>query len=308
MEILNQSGTLTLTVTGSTFSDTQPNPPGTGIIARSRGTGSMILNIVNSNFLRLRSNAFNATSQDTASLDVDVSGSTFDCEAGIGIGVVLASDNASNMVFNIQNNPKIWSRNGIAVSVLGDGTSTFMGRIQNNPSIQVQSGSGTGIGTQANTNATGVVSITGNTIIGVPVDAGITAIALGETNNGPGSLNATITGNNVTISDIATYNIETRSGSGTAGETQQPVCVNVANNVIGDPAAGGNPYGGIFTWRARVANAAPNALLNVQGSTPISPPRGRATAILQQPEPAKAWPAVALQLALAQQSSRLIRR
>jgi hypothetical protein len=266
LEILNQSGTLTLTVTGSTFRDTQPNPPGsTGIIARSRGTGSMILNIVNSNFLRLRSNAFNATSQDSASLDVDVSGSTFDSEAGIGIGIVLASDNTSNMVFNIQNNPKIWSRNGIAVSVLGDGTSTFMGRIQNNPSIQVQSGSGTGIGTQANTNATGVVSITGNTIIGVPVDAGITAIALGETNNGPGSLNATITGNNVTIADIATYNIETRSGSGTAGETQQPVCVNVANNVIGDPSPGGQPYGGIFTWRARVANAAPNALLNVQG-------------------------------------------
>jgi hypothetical protein len=267
VEILNTSGTLTLNVSGSTFSDTQPNPPGsTGIIARSRGTGSMIINVTSSNFLRLRSNAFNATSQDSANLDVDVSTSTFDSEAGIGIGVVLASDNTSNMVFNIQNNPKIWSRNGIAVSVLGDGTSTFTGRIQNNPSIQVQSGSGTGIGTQVNNNATGVVLISGNTVTNVPVDAGITAIALGKTNNSPGgTLNATITSNNVTISDIATNNIETRSGSGSVGETNQPVCVNVANNTIGDPTPGvGNAFGGIFTWRARVANAAPNATLNVQ--------------------------------------------
>jgi hypothetical protein len=219
-------------VDSSTFSDTQPNPPGsTGIIARASG-GSMTINVTNSNFLRLRSNAFNGTAQGSSVFDVDISGSTFDSEAGIGIGIALASDNTANMVFNIQNNPKIWSRNGIAVSVLGDGTSTFMGRIQNNPSVQVQSGSGTGIGTQVNTRATGIVSITGNTVFGVPNDAGITAIALGKTVAGAGgTLNATISNNNVTIGDLANASRRVPVAVLSVNSTSL-VCVNVANNVV----------------------------------------------------------------------------
>jgi hypothetical protein len=114
----------------------------------------------------------------------------------------------------------------------------------------------------------------------------------------------------VTIGDLATYNIETRSGSGTVGELNQPVCVNVANNVVSDPAG---PNGGIFTWRARVANAAPNATLNVQGFNTNIATTWLTTAILRQryePERSRvaARPSVRARLVGAKQPGARSRR
>lgn len=267
LEILNTSGSLTFNVDGSTFSDTQPNPPGsTGMIVRAAGTSSIVLNVTNSNFLRIRSIGLNATAQDSATLDADVSTSTFDPGTGVGIGVALASNNTATMVFNIQNNPMIHSRGGGAISVLGDGTSTFTGRIQNNPNVRVlcngagcpNGGVGTPIAVQTNNNAVGRVAITSNVAVTNANDQGIAAIAGGKTAGTGGTLDVTITSNTITTNPVALYDIETRAGGFTAGD-QNIVCANVVSNT----ASWAAQAGGIAAYRARVAST--GATLKLQG-------------------------------------------
>src|SRR2546426_12821155 len=43
---------------------------------------------------------------------------------GTMIGIDLDADDASTLVFNVQNNPKIWARNGPAMNAFGDRKST----------------------------------------------------------------------------------------------------------------------------------------------------------------------------------------
>lgn len=276
VEILNQSGSLIFNVSGSTFSDTQPNPPGsTGMIVRAAGTSSITLNVINSNFLRIRSIGINATAQDAATLDADVSGNTVDstnatnAAFGLGIGIALASNNTAHMVFNIQNNPTISSMAGGAISVLGDGTSTFTGRINNNPNVRVRcnanivgacpnGGVGTPIAVQTNNNAVGIVEVKNNVLVTNANDQGLAAIAGGKLSGVGGTLDVTISGNNITTNANALYDIETRAGGFAAGD-QNTVCANVATNA----ASWAAQAAGIAAYRARVGSV--GATLKLQG-------------------------------------------
>jgi hypothetical protein len=67
------------------------------------------------------------------------------------------------------------------ISVLGDGNVHIHGTHPKQPERSSAFRFRHGVSeTQVNTRATGVVSITGNTVFGIPNDAGITAIALGK--------------------------------------------------------------------------------------------------------------------------------
>jgi hypothetical protein len=254
VEIVNTVGPgLLLNVNGSTFRDSQSSGAGgNGLQVRSQGTASVIMNVNSSSFLRIRTNGIQATAINSASNDVDVTTSTFDPGTGIGIGLDLDADNTGNLKFNVVNNPKIYSRNGPAINVFGDTNAVINGRINNNPDVQVKVnvGSNVGSGIRANVNkdATARIEVKSNVVNVASDDAGIDLSGIGRVTANPGgatnTLDATVTGNNVTIGATSTYGVIILSATN-AGDTNA-ICANVATNAITR-----NPTS-IFSFRARV--------------------------------------------------------
>ena len=283
VEIVNTAGpALTLNVANSTFRDSQSSSSGnTGLQARSQGTASMVLNVTNSSFLRIRTVGLQATAINSASNDVDVTNSTFDTTPGTMIGLDLDADNTGTLAFNVQNNPKIWASNGPAINVFGDTNATINGRINNNPDVRVVThvGGNVGSGIRANINkdATAKIEVKNNVVNIGSDDAGIDLSAIGKTTANPGgatdSLDATVTGNSVTIGATSTYGIVILSATN-AGDTNA-LCTNVGTNAITR-----NPSS-IASFRARVPSANgffrmqgfltnPEATWNANGNTPTS--------------------------------------
>lgn len=262
-EIVNTTGNLLLNVNNSTFRDTQASASGnTGLQVRSQSTTvgqGVIVNVNNSSFLRIRTVGLHVTAINSASADVDVTGCTFDPGPAPGtmIGMDLDADNSGVLKFNVLSNTAIYSRNGPAVNVFGDTSAVIDGRINNNPDVQVKSNPGgsqvgSGIRANLNKNASGRIEIKSNVVNIGSDDAGIDLSGIGKTAANPGggthTLDATVTGNNVTIGATSTYGIVDIAASG-ASETNA-VCTNVASNAITR-----NPSS-IASFRHRVASAA----------------------------------------------------
>jgi hypothetical protein len=282
VEIVNTSGSLLLNVDSSTLRDSQSSPTGaTGLQVRSQGTANIVMNVTNTSFLRIRTTGLNAQAINTASNDVDVSTSTFDPGTGTGIGLDLDADHTATLKFNVENNPKIYSRNGPAINVFADTSANVNGRINNNPDVQVKTnvGANTGSGIRANINKDAIARLeVKNNVVNIGSDdAGIDLSGLAKTTANPGgatrSLDATVTGNNVTIGATSTYGIILISAA-SAGNTNA-VCGNVSlNSVTRNPSS-------IASFRARVASAAGFLLMqnfvtnaeatwNANGNTPAS--------------------------------------
>jgi hypothetical protein len=159
-------------------------------------------------------------------------------------------------VFNVVNNPKIYARNGPAINVFGDVSATINGRINGNSDVRVLSnpgGSQVGSGIRANLNkdANGRIEVKNNVVNIGSDDAGIDLTGIGKTTANPGgaasTLDATVTGNTITIGATSTYGIFIISASN-AVDTNA-ICVNVASNAITRNAAS------IASFRARVPSA-----------------------------------------------------
>ncbi|MBK9982120.1 MAG: hypothetical protein IPP15_06785 [Saprospiraceae bacterium] len=264
VEIKNTTGNLLLNTNNTTYSDTQSSGNGQGgLQVLTTGTTTVhpgaIVNVNSCSFLRLRTHGVNVQSVGTtdagsATSDVDITTSTFDPGTGTMIGIDLDADDASTLKFNVVNNTKIWSRNGPAMNVFGDVSATIDGRINDNP-VQVLNnvGSNVGSGIRANLNkdASGRIEVKTNVVNIGSDDAGIDLTGIGRTSANAGgatkTLNATVTGNNVTIGATSTYGIFIISASN-AGDNNA-ICVNVANNtVIRNPSS-------IASFRARVPSA-----------------------------------------------------
>jgi co-chaperonin GroES (HSP10) len=287
VEIKNTAGSLILNSDSSTYRDTQSSSSGqNGLQVIVEGTTSVhpsaIVNLTNDSFLRLRStgvqvSAQGSTDTGSASADVDITGSTFDPGTGTMIGIDLDADDASTLVFNINNNTKIDSRNGPAVNIFGDVSATVTGRINNNAEIKVFdnpgfSQVGSAVRVNLNKNASGVIQIDSNNITNLGDDAGIDISSIGQTavNSGQ-TLQATITNNNITLDASTTYGIVLISASN-AGDH---------NILIGDVQNNDVTNAGIVAFRARVASANgqlklegfvtdPEATWNARGNTPVS--------------------------------------
>jgi hypothetical protein len=225
----------------------------------------MVLNVTNSSFLRIRTVGLQATAINSASNDVDVSNSTFDTGAGTMIGLDLDADNTGTLVFNVQNNPKIWSSNGPAINVFGDTNATINGRINNNPDVRVlaHTGSNVGSGIRANINkdATARIEVKNNFVNVGSDDSGIDLSAIGKTTTNAGgatsTLDATVTGNSVTIGATSAYGLVIL-GATNAGDTNA-LCANVGTNAITR-----NPSS-IASFRARVPSV--NGFFRMQNFT-----------------------------------------
>ena len=150
------------------------------------------------------------------------------------------------------------------MNVFGDVAANVQGRINNNSDVKVLSnvaGSNVGSGIRANINkdATARIEVKNNVVNVGSDDAGIDLSGIGKTTANPGggtnTLDATVTGNNVTIGATSTYGIIVLSATN-AGDTNA-ICLNVATNgVTRDPSS-------IAAFRARVPSA--NGFFRMQG-------------------------------------------
>jgi hypothetical protein len=255
-QVENTTGTLALTVDNSTFRDTQSSGLGAdGLEMLIRGTSNVTVDVVNSSFLRNRTNGLQVLVEDAGIGSVDVTGSTFDRGAGIGIGMDLSASDTGQITYNVIGNPLINSNGGPAFNSFADQNATVRGRVNNN-TVQVGgiNTSGTGIRMNSNDSADMIVEVSGNTVGNIGFDIGIDALARGLTGGACGTtctagrLDATISNNNVTLVDVlGLYDIRTQA------QDSNTVCANLTNNTTS--------FSGIVSYRARTVVAASTLLL-----------------------------------------------
>ena len=233
MDAMNNTGTLNLTITGSTFSENQVGTGADLVFFRAQTTANVTMNVVNSTFTKMRTAGLAFISQNTAVANVNVTGSSFDPVAPTaGRAIDLSSNNTAALNFNINNNPKIYAIGGIAINLFAISSSVMQGRINNNPDIKLGGPvtAGSGIVGQVNDNATSTLEVIGNTISGIGNDRGIRMVSEIGSTSPAGRLDATITGNSVSIDPSSIAGIDVQAGTGAADISQ--LCANVRTNSV----------------------------------------------------------------------------
>jgi hypothetical protein len=252
--IYNTGKTLAMTINGSQFNDTQSSGVGADGFEMTSFSGSVTdLDITNSSFLRDKTNCVQFLTEGTGIGTVDITGSTLDPQAGAGAGVDISSNGTSQLKFNISNNPVVKARLINVINCFAFSNSVMEGQIAGN-TLSSYAGSGSGIRAVASANSNVKVKILNNTISGINNDFGITTSASG----GTGRMDATITGNNVTVQNTAGFNIQVVAGASGSTFTNK-LCANVANNVVN-----GTP---IANYQARSATPSHELLLQGAGLT-----------------------------------------
>jgi uncharacterized repeat protein (TIGR01451 family) len=252
VDMVNDSGTLSLTISNSTFSDTQGSGVGADLVfLRAQTTANMTVNVTGSTFLRPRTAGLSVATAGSAVANANITGNTFDPTApGTGRAVDLSAQNTSTLNFNVNSNTKVYASGGNAINVFGIDSAVLQGRINNNPDIQMGGAgtAGTAVFTQINNNATLAVEVSGNTISNVGVDKGIHALSTLKPSGTGGRIDATITNNNVTVNGASTSGIDVQAGSN-ATDTNE-LCANVRNNTVNSA-----PFPVAFKQRTGAAGA-----------------------------------------------------
>jgi hypothetical protein len=238
VQILNTNANLNLTVTGSTFRDTQASIDGAdGLELDLNGTSNVTAVISGNTFLRDRTSAVQVVARDTATVDVDIKNNSVDVDGGIGKGYEFGAEDSADLDFEISDNPTIISGGGDAILVTAFNTSSLDGRINNNTNINLNGQAGAGIEISVEDDSTGVVEINNNTITGqIDQTLAVGGIQLRSV-LGTGRLDATVNNNTAVMPN----------GTTIAGVLIQPtdnniVCANVTNNAI-TPGVGTNNVG-----------------------------------------------------------------
>lgn len=283
--IYNTNKTLTMTVDNSSFNDTQTSSLGAdGFEMISYGTSVTDLDVTSCAFLRDKTNAVQFITENSSTATVDITGCSVDPQAGVGVAFDLASNTTSTLKYNVFNNTNLKGRATTIVNCFAMGSSTMEGQVSGN-TITSLGGSGSGVRAVVSGNATAKTKIINNIISGISLDNGIVVQASG----GTGRLDATITGNQVTVNTTATYNINVIAGASSSTFTNK-TCAYVANNTVFPTPISGSMIAN-FVGRSATpshelilqGSAGPiDAYWNSNGNTPQAPPAnpaGPATAV-----------------------------
>ncbi len=253
--IYNTSKTMALTVNGSTFGMNQTQALGAdGLEIDSYGASNTTINIVNSTFVQPKTNGLQVITEGTSTSSMNITGSTFDPGAGLAAAIDMVVNNTAEMDFNIINNPSIKGKGINVVNLFAFPNATFEGRINNN-TVMNNGGSGAGIRVVSQGNGNSKVEIKNNAVTGAD-DYGITV----NSQAGSGQLDATVTGNTVSVSSGGFYAIHALAGA-TGSTFTNKICANVAGNTT--TATGG----AIGNFQARAATAGHQILLQGGGNT-----------------------------------------
>jgi hypothetical protein len=244
-DVVNSDVSWNLTINGSTFRDTQTVSSGGAAsingeggfqfrsFSSAAGTPTTTINILNSSFLRLRTQGIQAIAEDDTTLNIDINNSTIDSQTDIGTGIDLNSNDTAKLNFNITGNPTIQSRGGSAVNITSFLNSDTEGRVNSNADIEVLGGAGIPVRLVAQETSRMIVEINGNTISNVngTEDTAIDVQSRFQT----ARLDATITNNIITGETVGVAGINLISGSSTAGESTI-TCGDVASNNVANAA------------------------------------------------------------------------
>lgn len=246
VDILNTDVNLNLTVTGSTFRDTQTVSSGGATNGNGEGGiqfrnfsslgGSPTANIIidNSQFLRLRTQGIQVIGEDDSTTNVDITDSTIDSGADIGAGIDINGNDLATVNFNIFRDI-IHSRGGAAVNITSFLDANVQGRVQDNSDITANGTGAGGSGVRAVAQETSQLTIlVKNNNITAAAGNNSTPIDM-QARFQNARLDLTLDNNNITADPAALADINITSGSSTAGESNQ-VYANIINN---DVLAGG---------------------------------------------------------------------
>jgi VCBS repeat-containing protein len=201
--ISDSSGTLSLTVTGSTISSNNATTGNDGIHVDANGSTNATVSVTGSTFTNNFGDhfQFSADSASTGTNSVTFSNNTLNSTVTgvLGGGIVVSPAGGSKNTItidsnNIQNNPST-SYNGIAVdntSGAGNISGTIESNTIGNPSV-ANSGSGEGIGVFAEGSVTETLKITNNKLYQYQNPAGIHFLD----RQGNPTMNLTVTGNTI---------------------------------------------------------------------------------------------------------------
>jgi hypothetical protein len=235
--IVNTGGSLSLSVNGSTFRDNATIVTGEeGLRLVSSGNAQMTVNVSGSHFLRNRITGLSATTSAAGVLDVTVTGGSLQ-NNNTGVNLVHGSSGA--LTFDVLNIPVITGQASAPINInrlaAASAGSTFAGTVSGNTIGAVgvtNSGATAGPGIRAVSNGVGgalTVAITGNTIREVN-NRGIDVLA----RDGSSTINATITGNNITLTGgAALEGIRVDAGALTTDAVK--VCAAISGNTATTP-------------------------------------------------------------------------
>jgi VCBS repeat-containing protein len=245
LDIVNTDVSLNLVLDSVTIRDSQTvlgggpvNPNGDGGLqfrSFSSAAGAPVTNIdiVDSDFVRLRTQAIQVIGNDDSVLSVDIVNNLIDTEADIGSGIDLNAGGSAQYAFNVIGN-SVQSRGGNAINVTAFGGADIEGRINDNDIVANASGAGVRILPQ-DSGSTAIVEVRDNN---VTMGAGNNASAIeAQARFGDARLDLTLDNNVLDSNPGALADINITAGSSSAGETAQ-VYANIVNNQVlaGGPA------------------------------------------------------------------------
>ena len=260
VDIRNNTGTLTLNVTGSTFSNSNDSANGNyGLAVTTVGTGTSTVNVKNNDFLEIKTAGIATFARDTSTMNVNITdngspgspvagtGNTFDPGVGnTGRAIDLNAEDTAHLNFNINRNDLIKGNGGPVVNIFGINNAVIQGRIDANLNMQGGGAStpGSVINVHPEDSSTGIIEIIGNTITNGGQDPAIFAFNHGD-GAGPStdtaSLDVTIKNNTITTAGPNTFAIELSTGSDNADQTK--VYADVQNNQVTLNGSGNLAFG-----------------------------------------------------------------
>jgi hypothetical protein len=249
VSIANTSGTLSaFNVTNSSFTTTNMTTGGDGVLVENNGTGAMTVSITGSTFTDNKGDHFQAATTAGASglTNITFSNNTLSTTAAndpnvVGGGITISPSGASDFLFTISNNNlqqafdeainlNLGTASTAAASMIGTVSGNIIGTAGD---VDSGSESGTGISVISNGAGLTTVAVTNNQVRQYANPYGI----LINTKEGSSNLNATVTGNTVANpGSFAINGIRVDAGA-TAGDSGT-LCAAVTGNSVADSGPG----------------------------------------------------------------------
>ncbi|MBY0283700.1 MAG: cadherin-like domain-containing protein [Sphingomonas sp.] len=250
VNLINNAGTLNLTVTTSTFSNSNNATTGNdGLLLESNGTATTTASITGSTFDNNRGDHFQFATNGTGGAggsqnNLTFSGNTLTTSNAaniLGGGVTISPSGGDDLVAAINNNTITGTVSGAAINLVGVSTvsggniqATIQGNTIGTAGVANSGTSGGAFGINAEVNGNGIVTtlINNNIVREVSGNFGIAATARAGTGTG-GTLNATITNNTVTATATAGLinGINVTAGVSTGGD-RETLNAQISGNTI----------------------------------------------------------------------------
>jgi VCBS repeat-containing protein len=232
--VFSSSGSTTVTVSDSTFRDNSATTGLNGLLVEADGSASMTLTASNNSYLRNRSTGLSVFGVSSAKTTATVTGGTWQTN-GVGVSIVSASTGGVSYAVN-GGTVTGCATCGAPVNVFksaaatGTGANAMAGSVSGMTITNADSELAPGIWVHAEGAGASRVAVTGNNVSQV-AEHGIEV----TTGNGSSTMDATVTGNTVTLLDpLALQGIHVDAG--TISSDTVKVCADIKTNVVVSPS------------------------------------------------------------------------